>query len=388
MPSDAPPGGPTYHQDIAPLLARSCTTCHRSGGIAPLSLTTYEEVAPFAGLIATSVAERTMPPYNLDNSGTCNTYVDALWLAERDIATIDAWAEAGAPAGEPTDEPQDGPPGWEPERVDLTLEMPTAYSPSEPIVDDYRCFILDPGLTEDAFVTAFEVRLGRPDVVHHLTLFALDTAEDEQGAEALDAAEDGPGYTCFGDTVVPSRWLVGTGPSDKGGRLPAGTGLRIGAGRKTVLQMHYNWQNGTAPDQTAVDLTLEPSVPKEAFVARVADLTLELPPGQPAVVESEVMPLEGDFTLWGVWPHMHNLGKELRVTANHPGSEVCLAQVNRYNFHWQRFAFYEEPVQVRAGDVLQITCTYDTTGRDTPTTWGFGTDDEMCIGFFYITPTG
>nr|WP_276604319.1 hypothetical protein [Nannocystis pusilla] len=97
--------------------------------------------------------------------------------------------------------------------------------------------------------------------------------------------------------------------------------------------------------------------------------------------------MDADYTLWGVWPHMHNLGKELRVTANHRGSESCLAQVNRYQFHWQRFAFYEQPLRVLAGDVLRITCTYDTTSRDTTTRWGFGTDDEMCIGFFYITRT-
>ncbi|MCY1013706.1 hypothetical protein OV079_50905 [Nannocystis pusilla] len=127
--------------------------------------------------------------------------------------------------------------------------MPTPYAPAQPIIDDYRCFVLAPELAEDAFVTAFEVRLGRPDVVHHLTLYALDSAEDEQAAADLDAAEEGPGYTCFGDTIVPSRWLVGSGPSDKGGDFPAGTGLRIGAGRKAVLQMHYTGR--TEPRPTA-----------------------------------------------------------------------------------------------------------------------------------------
>jgi len=386
--SGALPEAPTYYRDVAPLLASSCTECHSSQGIAPLALSTYEEAAPFAALIARTAAERTMPPYNLDNSGACNTYVGAPWLAERDIATLAAWAQAGAPAGDPTHETLESPPAWQLDRVDLTLEMPTPYAPIEPIIDDYRCFILDPGLGEDAFVTAFEVRLGRPDVVHHLTLYALDSAKDEQDAATLDAAEEGPGYTCFGETVVPSRWLVGSGPSDKGGVLPAGTGLRIGAGRKAVLQLHYNWQNGTAPDRTAVDLRLEPMVEREAFVARVADTHIELPPGMPAVTESDVALMDTDYTLWGVWPHMHNLGRQLLVTANRPGSESCLAQVNRYQFHWQRFAFYEQPLHLLAGDTLQITCTYDTTSRDTTTRWGFGTDDEMCIGFFYVTPSG
>lgn len=384
----APLEGPTYYRDIAPILAERCTECHRSGGIAPFALGTYEEAAPFAALVARTAGERSMPPFNLDNSGGCNTYVGASWLSDDDIQTLSMWAQAGAPAGEITGETLEGPPAWRLDRVDSTLTMPTPYAPTQPLIDDYRCFILEPGLAEDAFVTAFEVRLGRPDVVHHLTLYALDSAADEEAAAALDAAEAGPGYTCFGDTIVPSRWLVGSGPSDRGGDLPAGTGLRIGAGRKAVLQMHYNWQNGTAPDRTAVDLKLEPVVEREAIIARLTVTQLELPPGLPAVTASHATTMDTDFTVWGVWPHMHNLGKQLRVTASRPGRESCLAQVNRYQFHWQRFAFYEQPLHVLAGDTLRITCTYDTTSRDTTTRWGFGTDDEMCIGFFYITRHG
>lgn len=64
-----------------------------------------------------------------------------------------------------------------------------------------------------------------------MTLFALDSAEAEEEAAALDAAEHGPGYTCFADPGVESRWLVSSGPGDPGGLMPAGTGLPMGAGR-------------------------------------------------------------------------------------------------------------------------------------------------------------
>lgn len=383
--ADAEPDAATYHRDIAPILALHCVECHRSGGIAPFPLTTHAEVAPLAAAIAAATAERTMPPFILDNSGACNTYEGARWLDDREIELLDAWARAGAPAGPPRSEPPASPPAWALGRVDRTLEMPEPYTPDGSIEDDYRCFILDPGLGEDAFVTGFEVRPGRPEMVHHWTLFALDSADDEQDAAALDAVDDGPGYRCFGDTIVPSRWLVGAGPSDRGSLLPEGTGLRMRAGRKTVLQMHYNRRHGAAPDRTAIDLRLEPSVAREASIKRIADTDLDLPPGESAVSETDTVQVDDEFTVWGVWPHMHDLGAALRVTAIRPGSETCLAQVDRYAFHWQQFAFYEDPIRVRAGDTLRITCTYDTTSRDTPTTWGEGTADEMCIGFFYVT---
>lgn len=387
QPGDPPAAGaPTYYRDIAPILARDCNECHHTGGIAPLALTTYEEVAPFAELLAAVTAERTMPPSNLDNSGACNTFIGARWLADADIATLSEWAQAGAPAGAATHEPPQGPPPWRLDRVDLTIEMPRPYTPSGPDEDEYRCFIIDPGVDEDAFVTGFEVRLGRPEMVHHMTLFALDSAEDEQAAAERDAAEPGDGYTCFSDPEVPSRWLVSSGPGDRGGPLPAGTGLRMIAGRKTVLQMHYNRRNGSAADRTAIDLELEPGVAHEAFVASVADVDIDLPPGQPAAVETDTVVPGGEFKVWGVWPHMHDLGATMRVTIEHPGGgESCLAQVNDYAFHWQQFAFYDAPLRLHADDTLRVTCTYDTTGRDTPTTWGYKTDDEMCIAFFYST---
>ena len=36
----------TFHKDIEPILQRSCQTCHRPGGVAPMPLTNYDEVAP------------------------------------------------------------------------------------------------------------------------------------------------------------------------------------------------------------------------------------------------------------------------------------------------------------------------------------------------------
>ncbi|MDG2249322.1 MAG: hypothetical protein P8N11_00625, partial [Gammaproteobacteria bacterium] len=38
----------TFHRDIEPILQRSCQNCHRAGGVGPMPLVTYEQVAPFA----------------------------------------------------------------------------------------------------------------------------------------------------------------------------------------------------------------------------------------------------------------------------------------------------------------------------------------------------
>ena len=58
----------------------------------------------------------------------------------------------------------------------MTLRMPTAYTPKAPAApgtDDYRCFLLDPGLTAKSVVTGINVLPGNPDVVHHVILFRV-----------------------------------------------------------------------------------------------------------------------------------------------------------------------------------------------------------------------
>ena len=71
----------------------------------------------------------------------------------------------------------------------MTLEMDTDYTPSAPTgvgTDDYRCFLLDPGLEEDVWLTGSQVLPGNPDVVHHVILFKVD-ADQVAAAEELDA---------------------------------------------------------------------------------------------------------------------------------------------------------------------------------------------------------
>src|SRR5437588_12458758 len=64
--SDKSTGSVTLTKDVAPILYKNCATCHRPGGIAPMSLLTYKEVRPWARSIRDVVAERRMPPWLAD----------------------------------------------------------------------------------------------------------------------------------------------------------------------------------------------------------------------------------------------------------------------------------------------------------------------------------
>ena len=81
--------------------------------------------------------------------------------------------------------------------------MPEAYTPSAPTgvgTDDYRCFLLDPKLPQDAFITGINVLPGNPDVVHHVILFRVPPDRGRRGRGARTRTSPGQGWTCFGDS--------------------------------------------------------------------------------------------------------------------------------------------------------------------------------------------
>jgi hypothetical protein len=330
-----------------------------------------------------------MPPFNADNSGECNTYKDARWLSDDEIATVVAWAEGDRLEGDPATAP--ALPALPPAlaRVDATAAMTEVYSPAFVRPDDYRCFIVDPGIAAETFLTGFEVRPGTPEIVHHILLFQLDTANAETTAANLDAQSAGPGYECFGGVGAPAGLLAVWAPGVRASTYPASTGLAVKAGRKMVLQIHYHQHPTEVADQTAIDLMLDPNVPEPSFLYLLAAPDLYVPPQQASftVTNQYMLPgFLGTFNVWGVFPHMHKLGRTLRAEVDHAGQPQCLTDVPRWDFNWQQGYFYEDgPKIAGGGDMLRISCTYDTTSMGQPVTWGEGTDDEMCLAFLYVS---
>jgi mono/diheme cytochrome c family protein len=389
VPVDTSDSHPSYAEDVAPILMKSCASCHQPGGIAPFSLLTYEDARDAAGAIKAKTATREMPPFNPDNSGDCNTFEDARWLSEEEIATLADWVDAGAPEGDPAKAPAPPEPPAALQGKTTTLDMGVTYLPDQTRDDDYRCFIVDPALDHDRFLTAFEVKPGDQRVVHHLILFTLDSDAAEKQAADLDQADGKDGYQCFGGPgVIDSRFVVGWAPGGGPTYYAEDTGIRLYGKRKLVMQVHYNLANGAHPDRTTVDLALTDSVAKEATITRVAAKNINLPPGM-ARVEAKgtfkVPAAAGEVTVWGVAPHMHTRGTTMDVTATSGGKTSCMVKVPRWNFHWQSFNRYTTPLTLAGGSQVSITCGYDTSKETKTITSGEGTENEMCINFLYVT---
>src|SRR5207253_1917337 len=101
----APIAEVTFSKDVAPILQRSCQTCHRPGAIAPMSLLTYQDARPWARSIKAKIAAREMPPWYVDRHVGIQKFKDDPSLSDAEIAMITQWVDAGAPQGNPADMP-------------------------------------------------------------------------------------------------------------------------------------------------------------------------------------------------------------------------------------------------------------------------------------------
>jgi mono/diheme cytochrome c family protein len=390
-PSDhdaGPSGPPTYYKDVAAILGENCVGCHHVDGAGPFPLATYADAADTADAVAAMTASRQMPPWPADGSGECNTFVGQRWLTDEEIATLSEWAAAGAPAGDPSDErPIEVPPvpSLNP-TVELGSPEPYVVAPGLQS-DEYRCFIVDPGLATDRYITAFAVLLDRADVVHHMQLYSADTELVEAEIVARDAEDEAPGYPCVTqDARAGLRYIGVWAAGDTIKRWPQGTGIHLRANRKLVVQFHYH-NHSSAPilDRSKVALELADSVASEGTITGLGMRRLALAPGMPNVESSSAEAVSDTMIAHAARIHMHRLGTHARFELLRGTETKCLLDIPRWAFGWQLFYTYDEPIEIREGDLIKVTCGYDTTSRTEVVEWGESTDDEMCIGYLYVT---
>jgi hypothetical protein len=376
-PTPTPP--PTWYKDVLPLTEAQCSGCHAAGGIAPFALDTYEAAKGKADAMAAAVVAKRMPPW-LASPDCGGPFVDQRVLTQAQIDTFTAWAKAGAPEGNAADAPAKVASARLP-RVDQTLTMGAAYTPSATLRDDYRCFIVDPQLTQSATVTGYDITPGSQAVVHHVILYVVDRA----AALAKDGKDGQPGWQCFGGANVNTDGALGAwAPGGAPIVFPVGTGIRIKAGQVLAMQVHYNMDNARVPDQTAVKLMYGTGTEQAAYLLPVVADGFAIPPNAMGYTYSESFNNTYGFPLklWGFLPHMHIKGTHITLTGG--TANECLVDIPKWDFHWQTQYFRHKPFTLQDGAPATIRCTWDNP-TDKTVTWGEGTSDEMCFAFVYAT---
>ena len=387
--------GVTWSKEIAPVFQQHCQGCHRPGDIAPFPLLSYIDAYRERQKILRVVERRKMPPWK-PVSGF-GEFLDARRLSEAEIASIRDWVAAGAPEGDPNDLPpaRQWSETWTLGAPDAVLAPESAFEVSSSDRDLYRCFVIPTRFAEDRYLSAVEFAPGNRQIVHHVLTY-LDTT----GASvALNQADLGLGYTCFGGPgFAPTGGIGGWAPGARPQVNPDGVGVLLPAGARVVMQVHYhNRRPGPESDRTQIGLHFaKKPVDKRVRSIPVLNSTFLIPAEAPRheVHASYTIPPGRNLHAIGISPHMHLLGREMKVTATSPdGTVQPLIYIDDWDFHWQGTYTFARPVPLPGGTRIDVEAVYDNSSANrrnpsAPTrdvSWGEETTDEMCIAFVRVT---
>lgn len=390
----------TYCRDIAPILRQRCEVCHRPSQVAPFPLTNFEEAKSHSEMLVEVTRTRLMPPW-IPGPAKTHGFVGERWLTDRELELLTAWVQNDCPLGDEADLP---PParfvdGWQLGQPDLIVKMPEPFTVPANGPDLLQNFVLPIEISEDKMVAAVEFHPGNKRVVHHAVLFL----DDKGQARKLDAATPEPGYSNFGGPgFLPSGALGGWSVGNTARRLPNNMGRYLKKGSDIVVQVHYHPTGKVEEDQSELGIYfVDKPVPellkeKAKLVGSIwmANYEMDIPAGEPNYKRSTSYTLPKDVIMVGIVPHMHLLGKSMRVTAKQPNQkEEVLIDIPHWNYNWQDEYYYERPIRLKAGTQLVVEAVFDNSS-DNPVnpssppqrvTWGEETTDEMLFCFFLLT---
>ncbi|MBR57051.1 MAG: hypothetical protein CMH54_03235 [Myxococcales bacterium] len=394
---------PTYYGEIQAVLNTNCNSCHGEDGAAPFALDSYVSASAMAEPSLLAIELGQMPPWQPDPD--CRQFEHERIMSEEDKELFRRWIDAGKPEGDPSLQSNVVPTPTPVFQATHVARPEAPYTPSPEFVDDYRCLPLDITFDQDMYLRQSMVKPGAGNLVHHVLIYVIKPEFLDQ-MEAMDAYDEGPGYTCFGGGEVGTpnpvgAWVPGIQPLV----VEEDVAMYIPKGSRVVMQVHYNLLvDEPEPDLTEWHMNMSPNPPDYLLESLpFAHRTLEIPAGDPHSEHSKEFVNNTDevWTIVAMGPHMHLLG--VRILVEHitnEGDPLCMIDIPQWDFNWQQNYVFrrKDSVQVRPGESIRLTCTYNNSVENQPSvdgvimeprtvTWGDGTLDEMCLSFLtFVRP--
>lgn len=385
-------------KDVAPIFYKNCSTCHREGEIGPFPMMSYHDVASSTYLyqIPYQITSGLMPPWKADPN--YRHFLDERVLTQEEKDLITNWVDQEAPAGDTTLAP---PPPVFPEgsqlgNPDLVLTMSEPHTLAGNGQDEYICFVLPTDLLQDQDISAIEFRPGNGAAVHHVFMYLVK----DSSALYKDWETPEYGYPSFGGAGegVHANFLGLYGPGMVPRFFPADGVFNFTAGSFFLIQIHYAPLTYVTTDQSSVNLFFSASPnPRTVKATRFGEGYITNPPFKITAYEVDTfyseVEIADDFSLFGIAPHQHLLGKEFKIFAVEPGGDtIPLIHVPHWDFHWQLYYSFPFMIHLVPGTKVYAMGVYDNTTNNpwNPNNppqdvgYGEGSTDEM---FKYLTCT-
>ena len=325
----------TYNDDVFPILRDKCSRCHVDGGVAPMSLTTYEEAFPWAESIRAELIASHMPPWNAEDG--FGAFKHSMLLAPKELDIVLTWATGGNPRGRLDQQlprivlKND----WAIGLPDVKLVLPE-FEIAADKMDDTHEFTIASGVKEARWVRAVDLLPGTPSVVRSAII-------------AVKGAAD----SAFGPEQVLGRWLPGQEPESID---HDGAAFRLPANAELTVRVHYkkNWQFEGKPlnDMSAIGLYFAPEKPTQELLVVPVTAPASATPADQRLTFSQT--IDQDVQALAVSPVQVPPNITLQAEAILPdGTRTPIIRlITRAD--WARRYWFEKPIAMPRGTKIEV----------------------------------
>lgn len=313
---------PTWAGGVGKVFENRCFECHRTGGAAPMEMTTVGQVRKWSKNLKTQIEQNNMPPWQADPAFE---FANAKRLTQTEKDLILEWIAAGYPPGDGEFAPSHDWSEWAIGEPDMVVDLPE-YTVPETARNHVREYEFTPEIDGDKWVVASEVR-----------------PTDSFLVMEINAGPLGAYYTGNGVT-----------------ELPEGYGFRLKKGEPVKVRVFYtkegDWEEFDDMSQIALKFADDPdAIEKAVHVGRAANTEFKVGAGEADVKAEAAFEFPAEGQLIGFTPIMRQRGKSISVSAG--GDE--LLSVPRFDPNWKFSYHLVEPVDMAKGDAVTVTGTYD-----------------------------
>lgn len=350
-----------FTKNIAPLIFKNCTSCHRPGQVAPFSLLTYEDVRRHSKEIVELTAKRQMPPWKAKHG--YGSFLGERRLSDEEIRMIAQWVKSGMEFGEEKDLPA-APvyaDAWQMGTPDLIIYMPETMTIPANDPDFFMSFVIPLDLPEDKYIRGMDILPSNRKVVHHTTLLmdAMGNARKEE--EKVMRGE----MRSVANPSAREKMIGGWAPGGQARPYPEGLARLLPKNADLILETHFHPTGKTEVERTAIGLYFaDKKQPKEPVDMIFSNVNIDIPPNTVKDLKIERV-LDDDLTVYGIAGHAHFICKEIKVHAILPDNkDVPLLWITDWDFNWQEQYRYEKPFVLPKGTRILADFIFDNTGEN------------------------
>lgn len=323
--------GNTDFCDVIPILEKSCLKCHSEDGIAPFQFTNSKIFRQKKKTLLYVLDEGVMPPWKPDPEYT--RFKHSYHLDQLEKETLYTWIYNDSKDKSNCEvKPLKGSELITHKSSGISFPLNYGYEIPKNS-DHYKCFIMPNPFFKDVYLSAIDLVPGNKNAVHHITAFlgtdlkTYNACQQKSNSKLCDCDN-----SIDENSKIIANWAKGTQNDD----LDSNYAFLLPKKSYLAVQIHYSSGFKGSKDSTDLRFKIhEGKFSHEVFHAFINKFDIVIEPNE-IKYDTLIFKLDTTIKLLTIWPHCHNLTKEVLCYAVSPLHDtIPLISIKKWDYLWQ-----------------------------------------------------